>query len=142
MEDFSLVMSLVILTTKASNAEQFGRFIDSLEGTISAYNSSLEAEGENASGKPIEVNSFVSRARELLNGNDLHGLLRHILSLENALLVDPRGMKYPKMIKFNSCCQFFHHFGFVSQQNRKERCPKTRNCRFNPIHFQERRISK
>ena len=86
-------MSLVILATKGSNIEQFGRFIDHLESAISNYNSSLESEGQEVSGNPIDQNSFVTKARELLNADDLYVLLKHTLSLENLLIAEPRGIE-------------------------------------------------
>ena len=80
-------MSLVVIANTTSNQEQFSKFIDELKGVVASYNSSLESEGQTAATK-IDLNAFISKARTLLDQDNLSGLLAHILTLGTALIND------------------------------------------------------
>lgn len=111
-------MSLVVIANTTSNQEQFGRFIDELKGIIASYNSSLES--AEASGTKVDLNAFITKARTLLDQDNLSGLLSHILSLGSSLINDPKCMAplyIRKILIYFSCCQHFLHFGFALQQD-------------------------
>lgn len=84
-------MSLVIIANKASNQEQFGRFIDELKGLIGSHNARVES-GEDTVGKKVELNTFITKARELLSADNLSGLLSHILTLDGVLVNDSKSV--------------------------------------------------
>lgn len=82
-------MSLVIIANKTSNQEQFGRFVDDLKGLIAQNNARTEGEEENATPiQKVDLNAFISKARELLEADNLSGLLTHILTLDWLLIND------------------------------------------------------
>jgi hypothetical protein len=81
-------MSLVVIANTTSNQEQFGRFIDELKGIVASYNSSLES--AEASGTKVDLNAFITKARTLLDQDNLSGLLSHIVNLGSPLVNDPK----------------------------------------------------
>jgi hypothetical protein len=86
-------MSLVIIANKASNQEQFGRFIDELKGLIASHNARIES-GEETTGQKVELNTFITKARELLSTDNISGLLSHILTLDGLLVNDSKCNSY------------------------------------------------
>ena len=93
-------MSIVILATKGSTTEQFGKFIEHLGNAISAYNSET--------GKAVDQNDFCTKANQILQANNLSGLITHILTLGDVLIHDSRGIEID-LYKHVSCCQLFHY---------------------------------
>jgi len=79
-------MSLVVIANTTSNQEQFGRFIEELKGIIASYNSSLES--AETSGTKVDLNAFITKARSLLEQDNLSGLLSHIISSGSSLVSD------------------------------------------------------
>jgi hypothetical protein len=79
-------MSLIVIANTTSNQEQFGRFIEELKGIIASYNSSLES--AETSGTKVDLNAFITKARSLLEQDNLSGLLSHIISSGSSLVSD------------------------------------------------------
>jgi hypothetical protein len=84
-------MSLVIIANKPTNQEQFGRFIVELNGVIASHNANIESE-EGAANKAakVEISDFSSKAKSLLEADNLSGLLTHILTIDNVIINDSR----------------------------------------------------
>ena len=84
-------MSLIIIANKATNQEQFGRFIDELKALIASNNSRADNPEEDAPPtQKIDTAAFVTKSRELLEADNLSGLLSHILTLGTMLLGDSK----------------------------------------------------
>ncbi len=84
-------MSLVVISKKSSNKEQFGKFITELNNLIGSHNANIDAgEVKSTQSGKIDLSVFSSKANELLNADNLSGLLSHILSIANILINDAK----------------------------------------------------
>jgi len=84
-------MSLVIIANKSTNQEQFGRFIVELKGVIASHNANVDSEEAAANkGTKVDLNDFSSKAKALLEADNLSGLLSHILTIDNLIVNDAR----------------------------------------------------
>jgi len=84
-------MSLVIIANKSTNQEQFGRFIVELKGVIASHNANVDSEEATANkGTKVDLNDFSSKAKALLEADNLSGLLSHILTIDNLIVNDAR----------------------------------------------------
>lgn len=83
-------MSLVIVTTSKTNTEQFIKFLKHIDKSIADYNTALASASDKAGQNPIDQAAFISKARELLQANDLNGLVEHILTLGDFLIQEPK----------------------------------------------------
>jgi hypothetical protein len=84
-------MSLVIIANKPTNQEQFGRFIVELNGVIASHNANIDSEEGAANKAPkVEINDFSSKAKSLLEADNLPGLLTHVLTIGDVIISDSR----------------------------------------------------